>query len=96
MSSFTSHATSGAGVTPGARERLPIDDAMIPTGGREPVAHRRFTLAEQVLDDGYGTVDVPAAFRAGAGDVTVTVGFPEGYSHAQVHAPTGGDYIDGT
>jgi aldose 1-epimerase len=80
-------------VTLGARERLLLDDAMIPTGEREPLAHRRFTLAEQVLDDGFGTMDTPAAFRAAAGDVTVTVGFLEGYSYAQVYAPAGGDFI---
>jgi galactose mutarotase-like enzyme len=80
-------------VTLGAGERLLLDDTMIPTGEREPVAHRRFTLADQVLDDGFGTLDVPAAFRAAAGDATVTVGFLEGYSYAQVYAPAGGDFI---
>lgn len=65
-------------MTLGAGVRLLLDDAMIPTGEREPVAHRRFTLAEQVLDDGFGGVDMPAAFRAAAGDVTVTVGVSRG------------------
>ena len=74
-------------MTLGARERLLLDDAMIPTSEREPVAQRRFTLAEEALDDGFGTVDMPAAFRAAAGDVTVTVGFLEGYSYAQVLRP---------
>ena len=46
-------------VTLGARERLLLDDAMIPTGEREPVAHRRFTLGEQVLDDGFAPWTCP-------------------------------------
>ncbi len=84
---------SGWRVTLGARERLLLDDAMIPTGEREPPARRRFTLAEQVLDDAFGAVDVLAAFQAAAGDVTLTVGFVEGYSYAQVYAPAGVDFI---
>jgi galactose mutarotase-like enzyme len=80
-------------VTLGARERLLLDDAMPPRGARAPAARQRFTLAEQVLDDGFGAVDVPAAFQAAAGDVALTVGFLEGYSYAQVFAPAGTDFI---
>ena len=47
----------------GARRRLLLDGAMIPTGAREPVACRRFTLAERVLDDGFDGVDTPGRSR---------------------------------
>ena len=80
-------------VTLGARERLLLDEAMIPTGEREPVAQRRFTLAEQVLDDGFDALDRPPLFEASAGDVALRVRFLEGYSYAQVYAPADQDFI---
>jgi aldose 1-epimerase len=55
-------------VTLGARERLLLDEAMIPTGERVPVTRRRFTLAEQVLDDGFDALDKPPQQPDAAGD----------------------------
>jgi len=80
-------------VTLGARERLLLGEAMIPTGERVPVARRRFTLAEQVLDDGFDALDKPPQFEASAGDVALRVRFLEGYSYAQVYAPADQDFI---
>ena len=54
---------SGWEVKLGARERLLLDEAMIPTGKREPVARRRFTLGEQVLDDGFDSVNAAGRSR---------------------------------
>jgi galactose mutarotase-like enzyme len=80
-------------VTLGARERLRLDKAMIPTGRREPVARRRFALAEQSLDDGFTALDRPAWFEAAAGDVVLRVDFLKGYSYAQVYAPAAKDFV---
>ena len=80
-------------VTLGARERLLLGEAMIPTGERVPVARRRFTLAEQVLDDGFDALEEPPQFEASAGDVALRVRFLEGYSYAQVYAPADQDFI---
>ncbi len=84
---------SGWEVRLGARRRLLLDGAMIPTGAREPVACRRFTLAGRVLDDGFDGVDTPGLFEASAGDVRLRVRFLEGYSYAQVYAPADQDFI---
>jgi galactose mutarotase-like enzyme len=80
-------------VTLGARRRLRLDDEMIPTGARELVASRCFTLAEQDLDDGFDELAVPAEFDAASGDVTMRVEFLEGYPYAQVYAPADQDFI---
>ena len=84
---------SGWQVALGARQRVLLDRAMIPTGEREPVGRRRFTLAGQTLDHGFDALDQPAAFEATAGDVALRVGFLDGYSYAQVYAPADQDFI---
>jgi aldose 1-epimerase len=86
-------ARSGWRVTLGARQRLLLDPAMIPTGGREPVPRRRFALADDGLDDGFDDLEQPASFKAAAGDVALNVEFLEGYSYAQVYAPVDQDFI---
>ena len=84
---------SGWEVKLGARERLLLDEAMIPTGKRQPIARRRFTLGEQVLDDGFDSVDAAGAFEAAAGDGALKVEFLDGYPYAQVYAPADQDFI---
>jgi aldose 1-epimerase len=86
-------ARNGWYVVLGARRRLLLDQAMIPTGGRERVSRRRFTLAERYLDDGFDDLEKPASFKAAAGNVALKVEFLEGYSYAQVYAPVDGDFI---
>jgi galactose mutarotase-like enzyme len=80
-------------VTLGAQQRLRLDAVMIPTGEREPVARRHFTLAEQDLDDAFDALEEPAVFEATAGGVAVKVEFLEGYGCAQVYAPADQDFI---
>jgi len=77
----------------GARERLLLDEAMIPTGRRVPVARRRFALANQSLDDGFDALDRHPSFEAVAGDIAIRVEFLDGYPYAQVYAPADGPYI---
>jgi galactose mutarotase-like enzyme len=86
-------ARSGWYVVLGARQRLLLDEAMIPTGERERVARQRFTLAGRDLDDGFDDLEKPPSFKAGAGNVALEVEFLEGYSYAQVYAPVQGDFI---
>jgi aldose 1-epimerase len=86
-------ARNGWYVVLGARQRLLLDEAMIPTGERERVSRRRFTLAERYLDDGFDDLEKPASFEASAGNVALKVEFLEGYSYAQVYAPVDGDFI---
>jgi galactose mutarotase-like enzyme len=57
------------------------------------VARRRFTLAEQSLDDGFDALDRPASFETSAGGVSLRVDFLQGYSYAQVYAPAGREFI---
>jgi aldose 1-epimerase len=86
-------ARNGWYVVLGARQRLLLDAAMIPTGERERVSRQRFTLAERYLDDGFDDLEKPASFKAAAGNVALKVEFLEGYSYAQVYAPVDGDFI---
>ena len=79
--------------TVGARQRLLLDERMIPTGEREPVSRQRFTLADRDLDDGFDALETPPSFQAAAGNVAVNVRFLEGYPYAQVYAPADRSFI---
>lgn len=83
-------------VSLGASHRLVLDERMIPTGEREPLAEREraFVLGEQSWDDGLAGLDAgEPRFAVTAGDSTVTVTFHEGFGYAQVYAPPAHDYI---
>jgi len=80
-------------VSLGATQRLVLDEHLIPTGAREPLAATRFTLGEQSWDDGLAGLTAPPAFSVASATATVTVTFDEGFSVAQVYAPPGHDYI---
>jgi aldose 1-epimerase len=78
----------------GAAERLVLDDRMIPTGRREPLAATEFRLADQSWDDGLAGLDSPPTrFSVSGGEMTVRVAFEEGFGWAQMYAPPGHDYI---
>jgi galactose mutarotase-like enzyme len=77
----------------GAFRRLMVDERMIPTGEREPVARRDLCLGHQSFDDGFDALSVPAEFEVAAEDFALTVRFLEGFSYAQVYAPIGHDFI---
>jgi aldose 1-epimerase len=80
-------------VTLGASERLVLDDRMIPTGAREPLAPRSFRLGDQSWDDGLSGLSSPPEFTVSGGAGTLKVTFGEGYDAAQVFAPPGQDFI---
>jgi galactose mutarotase-like enzyme len=77
----------------GAFRRLMVDERMIPTGKWEPVERRSLRLEERSFDDGFDGLAVPAEFEVAARDYALKVHFLEGFSYAQVYAPTGQDFI---
>jgi aldose 1-epimerase len=77
----------------GAAQRLELDDRMIPTGKRRPLAPRSFELADSSWDDGLAELDDPPVFTAAAGGRRLSLTFDEGFDWAQVYAPPGHDFI---
>jgi galactose mutarotase-like enzyme len=68
-------------------ERLELDDAMLPTGGRAPVAIAPGPLGTRTFDDAYLAPDGPFAL-VGAGR-RIELGFVDGFPYSQVFAPPG-------
>ncbi len=77
----------------GAAAHLELDERMIPTGARTPLAPRDFLLADRSLDDGLAELTQPAQFLVSDGERALSVAFGDGYAWAQVYAPPGGDFI---
>lgn len=77
----------------GASQRLVLDERMIPTGAREPLAPASFELDGRSLDDGLAELASPPLFSAIAGAGALSVTFGAGYPYAQVYAPAGQDLI---
>ena len=77
----------------GAAQRLILDERMIPTGERSPLAQRSFELADGSWDDGLAGLEDPPVFAAAADGRRLSVTFDEGFDWAQVYAPPGKDFI---
>ncbi|MFZ0388713.1 MAG: aldose 1-epimerase [Solirubrobacteraceae bacterium] len=77
----------------GATQRLELDDRMIPTGERRPLAQRSFELADSSWDDGLAGLADPPVFAASADGQRLSVTFDEGFDWAQVYAPPGKEFI---
>jgi aldose 1-epimerase len=77
----------------GATQRLELDDRMIPTGDRSPLAQRSFELADSSWDDGLAGLDDPPVFAAAADGRRLSVTFDGGFDWGQVYAPPGKDFI---
>jgi aldose 1-epimerase len=77
----------------GASRRLVLDKRMIPTGAREPLPTREFTLADQSWDDGLDGLPASPRFIVSAGGRRLAMTFDAGYDYAQVYAPPGQDFI---
>lgn len=73
--------------------RLIVDENMIPTGELEAPGFRRGSLGDRSLDDGFTLPDRPRPFLVSAAGRTLGVEFLEGYTHAQVYAPSDQDLI---
>jgi aldose 1-epimerase len=77
----------------GAEAHLELDERMIPTGTRTPLAPRDFLLADRSLDDGLAGLTQPAQFLVSDGERALSVAFGDGYEWAQVYAPPGHNFI---
>lgn len=77
----------------GAARQLMLDERMIPTGERMPLAPRDFLLGERSLDDGLADLATPAQFLVSDGERSLSASFEAGYAWAQVYAPPGHDFI---
>ncbi|MBV9816839.1 MAG: aldose 1-epimerase [Solirubrobacterales bacterium] len=80
-------------VSLGATQRLLLDERMIPTGAREPLAPRELVLGDQSWDDGLDGLAAPPRFSVAALGIGLELTFLEGFGFAQVYAPPGHDYI---
>jgi galactose mutarotase-like enzyme len=69
------------------RERLLLDERMLPTGGREPTVVEAGPLGSRTFDDGYVAPPDCAPFVLAGGGRRIEVTFGEGYPYAQVYAP---------
>jgi aldose 1-epimerase len=72
-------------ITAPVRERLPLDDRLVPTGEREPAGDLDGPLGERTFDDAF-TVGGRRFALAGGGR-RIEVAFERGYPFAQLFAP---------
>jgi galactose mutarotase-like enzyme len=75
------------------RERLVVDDKMIPTGAREPAGDLDGRLGDRSFDDGYAGVDHERPFTLEGGGRRLEVRFDERFPFAQVYSPPGAEFI---
>ena len=74
-------------------ERLVLDQRMIPTGAGEEVEAFNGTLGETVFDGGYAGARDGTTFALSGGGRRVELELVEGYSYAQVYAPSSEDAV---
>jgi aldose 1-epimerase len=79
-------------ITLPVRERIVVDDNLIPTGEREPAGDLDGPLGQRTFDDGY-TLDTPGPFVVEGGGRRIAVAFEEGFGFAQVFAPEIADIV---
>jgi aldose 1-epimerase len=73
--------------------RLLLDERMIPIAAGPPLEPRQFTLADGDWDDALTGLEQPAVFSVSAGERRIDVEFCDGFSHAQIYAPSGENFI---
>jgi aldose 1-epimerase len=76
-----------------ARERLELDDRMLPTGGRERVEVAAGPLGSRTFDDAYLAPEQGVSFVLAGGDRRIELRFGAGYPFAQVYAPSDDDVV---
>ena len=76
-----------------ARERLQLDDRMLPTGGRETVQIEAGALGSKTFDDAYLAPEQGAPFVLAGGGRRIELRFGGGYPFAQVYAPSDDDVV---
>jgi aldose 1-epimerase len=75
------------------RERLLLDDRMLPTGEREPIEVASGPLGSRTFDDAYVAPPGSERFVVAGGGTRIEVEFESGYPYAQVYAPADDDVI---
>lgn len=75
------------------RERLRLDQRMIPSGASEPVTQRSFQLAAGDWDAAFAQPDRPAVFAVSNGSRRIELEFERSYAYAQLYAPAGQDFV---
>jgi aldose 1-epimerase len=73
--------------------RLLLDERMIPTGASEPFEQRRFALGQTSWDDAFAGLLEPPIFSVSGGGRRIELELLAGYSHAQLYAPAGEDFV---
>jgi aldose 1-epimerase len=75
------------------RERLLLDEQMLPTGGREEVSVASGPLGSRTYDDAYVAPPDSEPFAVAGGGRRIEVEFDPGFPFAQVYAPADDDVI---
>jgi galactose mutarotase-like enzyme len=75
------------------RQRLLLDERMIPTGRREKVESPRGPLGVRAFDDGFTDLLAGEPFIVSGGERAIAVSFVERYPFAQVYSPPGAAFI---
>lgn len=75
------------------RERLLLDDRMIPTGAREPAAGLDGPLGDRSFDDGYAALERGRPFAVEGAGRRIEVHFDDRFPFAQVYSPSGAEFI---
>jgi aldose 1-epimerase len=73
------------------RERIAVDERLIPTGERPPAGALDGPLGDRTFDDGYTYAGGPFVLAGGGRRIEVT--FERGYAFAQVFAPSIADLV---
>ena len=75
------------------RERLLLDERMLPTGEREPIEVESGPLGSRTFDDAFVAPPGRERFAVAGGGTRIEVAFASGYPYAQVYAPASDDVI---
>jgi aldose 1-epimerase len=75
------------------RERLLLDERMLPTGEREATSVAGGPLRDRTFDDAYVSPPADAPFTVSGGGRRIEVAFESGFPFAQVYAPAEDDVI---
>jgi aldose 1-epimerase len=75
------------------RERLKLDQRMLPTGEREPIEVEAGPLGSRSFDDAYLAPEQGAPFVLTGGDRRIELTLGAGYPFAQVYAPADDDVV---
>lgn len=76
-----------------ALRKLELDAHGIPTGKEESAAAFDEELGERSFDDSFALVGDAACFSLSGGEYSIRVEFLEGFTHAQVFAPNGREFV---